>query len=99
MEDGTTIINASQLGVLADFYDLPIEFFYRQYAVFSADSYRTRTQYEQLHEQLNRSNLLLDVYHKRITELEAKVVRKDAKIEELYKLITRGYQRHNQSLP
>lgn len=77
MEDGKTFINAGQLSILADFYRVPLEAFYKKIMDFTVDSYKTREQYEQLNEQLRNANMLLDVYRKRIAELEEKAAGED----------------------
>ncbi len=83
IEDGNTQINAVKLRLLADFYQLPVELFYRQGMVLDTGMYVPKTLYDQVVEQLRHALAMQEIQAKRIAELEAKVVRKDAKIEEL----------------
>ncbi|SFC79304.1 Helix-turn-helix [Parapedobacter composti] len=83
MENGVTNINACQLGALAGFYGVPVQRFYSDTMMLDDDADEMKERWVQLKEQLHNTNMLLEVYRKRIAELEAKVARKDAKIEDL----------------
>ncbi|SEK63938.1 helix-turn-helix domain-containing protein [Parapedobacter koreensis] len=83
MEVGITYISAIHLALLADFYRIPIQDFYQSEMELDAGISSSKEQTERLKEQLQNSKVLLGVYEKRIEELEAKVRRKDTKIESL----------------
>ncbi|MFC3198295.1 helix-turn-helix domain-containing protein [Parapedobacter deserti] len=83
IEAGYTPISGVCLGLLADFYGIPVQWFFHLDEAAMTDSIQTSTQQEQLKEQLHVYKALSGVYEKRIGELEAKVKQKNAKIESL----------------
>jgi len=83
IERGHTLISAAQLAVLANFYRLPVALFYQEDMALGTDLSHAVAQYERLCEQVKNYKTTLEIYQKRIDELDAKVKRKDAKIESL----------------
>lgn len=83
LEIGVRTINAAQLGAIADFLRIPVNHFYREDLDPQVEHYTDEAQLKQLKEQLETCKSTLRIHINRNEELEAKIKRKDRKIEEL----------------
>lgn len=81
MELGTTQISAVHLATLAEFYKVPVQHFYQNGMVLHGPAAPPEEEIERMREQVQNGKVVLDIYAKRIEELEAKVKRRDAKID------------------
>ncbi|SEK54669.1 helix-turn-helix domain-containing protein [Parapedobacter koreensis] len=79
METGHTRISASQLYVLAKFYDVAVQLFYVEDAKLNDDYERLSEANKALQEQILNYQTITDFYIKRIKELESKGMRKRKK--------------------
>ncbi|MBK1442599.1 helix-turn-helix transcriptional regulator [Parapedobacter sp. ISTM3] len=73
METGHTRVAASQLYVLAKFYDVPVQLFFVEDAKLNDDYQRLSDENRTLQEQITSYQAVMDFYYKRVKELETKV--------------------------
>lgn len=83
IEIGNTQINAVRLAILADFYRIPVQAFFEKGMATDAAVYNDKETGQRMNERLFYYKTLIDVYSKRLAELESKLRRRDAKIEAL----------------
>ena len=83
LEMGQRTISAVQLGLVADFYRIPVDFFYRPDADPRVNFLEETGSLARLREQLEICRAASRIHVARNEELEAKVKRKDRKIDEL----------------
>ncbi|MFC7526929.1 helix-turn-helix domain-containing protein [Parapedobacter sp. GCM10030251] len=83
LEIGVRTINAVQLGEIAKFFRIPVNHFYLEGLDPRAEHNTDEVYLEQLKEQLEVYRLTLRIHISRNEELEAKLKRKDRKIDEL----------------
>ncbi|MFC7526928.1 helix-turn-helix domain-containing protein [Parapedobacter sp. GCM10030251] len=91
IERGHTLVSAAQLAILADFYRVPVALFYQSDTVPGSDLFQESRLHEQLCEQIKDYKTMLEIYQKRIEELEAKVTRKVVLLEYWFLYATENY--------